>query len=123
MTYTITLPIPHKCLSPNHTVGSIGQRMQKSVETKKLRALSAHAATDQLRGEQPRWTEATIRVTWFSKTARVIDRDNIISYLKAAFDGLTDAGLLADDRDVTHLPPRREKDAAFPRVLITVSQP
>ena len=49
--------------------------------------------------------------------------DSLAADLNEAFDGLTDAGLLADDRDVTHLPPRREKDAAYPRVLITITQP
>lgn len=72
-------------------------------------------------GQKPGWKEAQIRVTWFSKTARVIDRDNILAYLKSAFDGLTDAGILADDRDVTHLPPIREKDAKNPRVEIEIS--
>ena len=122
MTYTITLPIPHRCLSPNHTVGSRGGRMQKANETKKYRELCKTETTIELRGERPLWKEAEIRVTWFSKTAHKIDRDNMIGYLKSAFDGLTDAGLLDDDRDVTHLPPRREKDAAFPRVLITVTK-
>ena len=121
MTYKITLPIPHKSLSPNHTVGSLGQRMQKANTIKKYRWLARLLAMEQLGTARPQWKTAQVQVTWFSKTARLIDRDNILGYLKSAFDGLTDAGLLADDRDITHLPPVREKDAALPRVEITIT--
>jgi len=123
MTYTISLPIPHRCLSPNHTVGSIGQRMQKAAQIKRYRGVACTYALYALAGEKPRWKTATIQVTWFSKTARLIDRDNIMGYLKSAFDGLTDSGMLDDDRGVTHLPPIRLKDAKNPRIQIEITHP
>ena len=42
--------------------------------------------------------------------------------LKAAYDGLVDAHLLADDSGITHLPAFVAKDAKQPRVEITVER-
>jgi Holliday junction resolvase RusA-like endonuclease len=53
------------------------------------------------------WTPAkrvTIQATLWHKTNRRRDGDNALASLKAAFDGLVDAGILADDSGVTHLP-------------------
>ena len=72
----------------------------------------------------PQQTEAMqfalVAIKHFNRTARVIDRDNILSSLKAAFDGLTDAGVWSDDRDAVFLPVSRLKDAANPRVELKI---
>ena len=36
------------------------------------------------------------------------DKDNLLASLKAAFDGLTDAGVWTDDSEATYLPVRIE---------------
>jgi Holliday junction resolvase RusA-like endonuclease len=66
------------------------------------------------------WRTATITVHWFSRTRTRPDADNALASLKAAFDGLVDAGVLADDREVTFAPIRFAVDKADPRVEITV---
>jgi len=71
---------------------------------------------------RPRWQSATVQIRWLHPTRRWPDRDNIISWLKSAIDGLTDAGLIADDRDLNYAPVKRDKDAANPRVEITITQ-
>lgn len=67
------------------------------------------------------WTEVTIKVTYYHKTKAFADRDNILASMKAAFDGLVDAGLLTDDRDVTYLPVVREHDKDEPRVELVIT--
>ena len=41
--------------------------------------------------------------------------------MKAAFDGIADAGWVADDADMTHMPVRIGKDKNNPRVEIVVT--
>lgn len=115
---TITLPLPHRVLSPN---GRAHWR-QKASEIRAYRRRSqvaAWTATFGYRDQFP-WHAAEIEIAWFAKTARKVDQDNVIASMKSAIDGLVDGGILSDDRDVTYRPVRREKDASNPRVEITV---
>lgn len=77
------------------------------------------AAAYQARLTEP-YDNAVVSIRYYNKTARTIDRDNIIASLKAAFDGFTDAGIWDDDRDSIYLPPQRFKDAEKPRVEIEI---
>lgn len=70
---------------------------------------------------RPKWKRATVRIVWHHKTIRYPDRDNAIASLKAAFDGLTDAGLFDDDRGLTQEPPTFFCDPEKPRVVLHVS--
>lgn len=115
---TIEVPIPPRSLSPNgrahwHAKGR-AKRVQR--DTSRLAALAAMG-----RNPQPRWHEATSKVTWYAKAARWPDADNAMGSLKAAIDGLVDAGVLIDDDRLTWLPIDRRKDAKRPRVEITVT--
>lgn len=65
---------------------------------------------------------AVVGIHWYSKTNRKIDQDNLISSLKSGFDGLTDAGLWVDDRDIFYLPPERSKSADNPRVELVIHE-
>lgn len=66
--------------------------------------------------------EAKVEITFYHKTRRFMDRDNILASLKAVFDGFSDAGLWIDDRECMFMPVDRDKDANNPRVEITVSE-
>jgi hypothetical protein len=44
---TIVLPLPNRVLQPNHTVGSIGMRMQKAAAIKRYRRLTREAVLDE----------------------------------------------------------------------------
>lgn len=68
------------------------------------------------------WTEATCRAYWYHRDRRRRDRDNLQASLKAAFDGLADAGLLLDDVGLTHLPPVLRVDRERPHVLLEISE-
>lgn len=123
---TITLPLPHRCLSPNFTVGSRGGRMMKSTQTKKHRqyaGIYAKAEMDvQGVGKSPNWAAASVLPTFFFKDARRRDKDNCLAWIKAYMDGIADAGLVANDADFTYLPVRIEKDAKNPRVELTITK-
>ena len=124
MKLIITLPLPHKSLSPNYTVGSRGARLGKAAKTKKYRTDSHSAAYAAMRNRdivfQPNWKEATAHVTFYWPTRRRRDKDNADASLKAAWDGFVDAGLLKDDVGLTRLPTKFEYDKVQPRVVIEI---
>lgn len=112
---TVTLPLPPNELKPN----ARPHHMAKANKVKKYR-LTAQLQALHAGGSGRFWTTASIKIDYYHRTAAFMDRDNIIATMKAAIDGLTDAGVLDDDRDVTYLPVGRFKDAKEPRVELTV---
>jgi len=113
---TVTVPIPHPCLSPN----ARPHHMQLANAKKRARAYSKTATQAVMLCQERRWSKAQTSIVWFTKTIKHPDPDNALTMLKATFDGFKDAGLLTDDRDLGHGPIRFEKDAKNPRVEITV---
>jgi len=97
---TITLPLPHRCLSPN-------ARCHWAVKAKQTRWYRENAcgrtglATKYAR---PEWPAATVAIEYNHHVKRNRDRDNALACLKSAFDGLADAGLIKNDSGLTHLP-------------------
>ena len=69
------------------------------------------------------WLAATVRVTWFYCGIQP-DRDNTLASLKAYFDGLQAAGLIANDKGLTYLPVElvRVKKRVEAKVLIDVTK-
>jgi crossover junction endodeoxyribonuclease RusA len=113
---TFTLPLPPKELSPNARV----HWAAKAAVTKWYRAEARVAGWRVPAGQRPGWTEAVASVVVYAPTRRRMDRDNALASLKSAFDGLVDAGILADDAGLHHAPLRLEHDKARPRVEITI---
>jgi hypothetical protein len=50
------------------------------------------------------WPAAVVKATWTFKTARKQDRDNLLAWCKAYFDGFADAHVVSNDSGLTHLP-------------------
>jgi crossover junction endodeoxyribonuclease RusA len=117
-TVTITLPIPDRVLSPNARC----HWAVKAKATKRMRKCALDACFLALRGVAPDWVNATCQVSWYAKTNRRRDRDNCLASLKAAFDGIVDAGLLQDDCGLTHLPMLMLCDKHSPRVELTLTR-
>ena len=118
---TITIPIPHRSLSPNSRV----HWARKAKHVKTARAIARLLSfTPQLKHETNAllWTNAISTVVWYAKTATHPDPDNALAMLKPYFDGMADAGVLANDRNLAHNPIRFEKDRANPRVQITITR-
>jgi crossover junction endodeoxyribonuclease RusA len=119
----ITLPLPHKNLSPNARV----HHMAKARHTQKAR-LDAYLATVDAANRSgvmvaPKWKKATAKATFYFRTKNRRDKSNMAGWLKAYEDGITDAGAWSDDSVVTWLPPSIDGiDPKNPRVEIEVVQ-
>lgn len=120
---TIVLPLPPACLSPNRPPGSRGGRMRKAAAAKRCRRLAREAAAA-LGVESGPWLRATVRATFYHAQARRRDDVNHLAMLKPAYDGIVDAGLLADDdsEHLTTLPARFLLDRQCPRVELLVTR-
>jgi crossover junction endodeoxyribonuclease RusA len=113
---TFTLPLPPKALSPNARV----HWRPKARAIAEYRAAACLAGWEIPARLRPTWAEATAQLTFYFRTKRRRDRDNLAASMKAAFDGLVDAGILADDAGLHHEPVRMEIDRERPRVEITI---
>jgi crossover junction endodeoxyribonuclease RusA len=112
----ITLPIPPKELSPNGRF----HHMVKARAVKRYRQAAHIVTVGELAGDRPKWKEATAQVRWYTKTKRRPDADNALSSMKPVWDSMQDAGLLDNDRGLTHKPIVFAVDKQNPRVVITV---
>lgn len=115
MTVTIHIPLPHKSLSPN----SRGHWRVAAKHKAALRAAAKYSAIV----PQPvdPWPAAEVQAHFRFQTAHKRDRDNLLSSLKAAFDGLQDARLIADDSGVVHLPVTYAKAQPGEQVGVTLT--
>ena len=97
---TIILPLPPKACHPN----ARPHRMAKAAAIKKARWDAGMAARAALgRKDPPRWAAATCQATFY--VAQHGDEDGRTASMKPYYDGLQDAGIVANDRGLTHLPP------------------
>jgi Holliday junction resolvase RusA-like endonuclease len=126
MKLTITLPLPPKELSPNYTVGSRGQRLGKAAKTKKYRKHACEETQIATGAFSNRaawyWPAAEVQCTFYYKDTRRRDKDNALASMKAAFDGIADAGLVGDDSALTYLPVKMLKSKENPRVEIEITR-
>lgn len=63
-----------------------------------------------------------VQISYFNRRQVKPDADNILSTLKACWDGMTDAGIWDDDRFCFFFPVRRCCDKDNPRVEITITE-
>ena len=123
---TLTLPLPcapgYKYLWPNKR--SCWQA--KGPQTKAYRKNACSAAwvamAQQLGSGYAGlpWKNASEQCTFYFPTGHQRDPDNCLAAMKPGFDGLQDSGLLANDRDLTHMPVVRKVDKDKPRVEVRV---
>jgi len=113
----ITLPLPLAELSPNARVFWA----KKAKITKAYREYTWAETKKRLgRSDPPRWAEATVQATFYYPTAHKHDRDNALASLKAAFDGIADAGVVENDAGLIHLPVKMEIDRDRPRLELVI---
>ena len=117
---TITLPLPHKHLSPNARVhwGQLAEAKKRARRDAKYEAI---AEMSHMQLSAPKLKTARVEYRFYFKTRHSHDADNAIASMKASLDGLTDAGLWTDDSVVTLLPPVLAVDRVRPRVEVVVS--
>ena len=121
-TVTIVLPLPERRLSPN--ASHQGAFYKKASAVKKARELAYFETWHAMRAAKVAggWERAEAYELFMWPTNRRRDVRNAESSLKAYWDGITEAGLLTDDRAevLTHLPSVFGIDPREPRVVITI---
>ena len=116
---SITLPLPERALSPNTRV----HWSRKAKAVKRYRRLAwATAAEASGPGMPEMWAKASVAIAAYYPTRRHPDPDNLIASLKAAFDGLADAGIVSNDRGLWPLRPEIFTDRANPRIELTITE-
>jgi crossover junction endodeoxyribonuclease RusA len=109
----ITLPLPHKHLSPN-------SRCHWRAKAEAVKAYRTAAVIAAYGKGKPRWDAATVQCRFFFRDKRRRDGDNLLASTKPIWDGLVDAGVFSDDSGLTHLPVVQDKDTKNPRVEIHI---
>ena len=116
----IILPLPSPKLSPNarchHFAKASAVRDHRGWA--KLVAKTEMAARRIVGG----WKGAVVRPVFYMRDQRRRDKDNHGAMLKSYYDGLVDAGLLADDRGLVPMPVEFGVDRADPRVELHIEE-
>jgi Holliday junction resolvase RusA-like endonuclease len=111
----ITLPLPHHGLRPNTEEQRAWIKSSLILESRKRAKQVALKAIEQSNHTFP-WHESILQPIWFNRTNNQLDRDNILTSLKSSIDGIAEAGLIKNDRDLFPLPAVRKIDPDNPRV-------
>jgi hypothetical protein len=120
----ITLPLPHRRLSPNNKPGTRGGRMamhRAASNARRTAGVIAMAAAREAGYSTP-WSRARATATFYWRDARRRDIRNAEHSLKAYYDGIVDAGIITDDcyGVLSHGPTDFAVDKVNPRVVIVV---
>ena len=116
---TITIPHPPLPCRPNSRAG--WQKKARAVKSYRLLAASAAQFKLLLSGfTPPKWKRARVRIVWRCQRNIHPDPDNIVASLKAAFDGLADAGVVENDKGLWPERPEVEVGHQWPEVVLTV---
>lgn len=126
MKVTVTLPLPHKHLSPNARVHHMAKHRVKSTARllAKLEAINSMNRMDiATHGENVwKWETAVVRCMFYFRDTRRRDADNLLASMKTYFDGIADSGLIGDDSGLVHLPVFTAKDGKNPRVDVVIER-
>ena len=132
----IALPLPSSAIQTNKPPLTAGGRMARAASTKSyrakakaatLKAMDTTTADDEGREIVERldpWPAARARLAFYWPKANRRDIRNAEAAMKAAYDGIVDAGLIPDDdeKHLTHDPTTFHIDAACPRVEIHLTR-
>ena len=118
---TITIPIPAKELSPNWR-GHWATKARRKAESREAASWRSKTFLAVNAERQPRWERASARVTFHWPDKRRRDPDNAMASLKATWDGIADAGIVANDSGIWPERPVFAVDRANPRVEIIITK-
>ena len=111
----LALSLPPKELHPN-------SRVHWAAKARAVKAYRQQTGIMTLLWQHLHWKRVTVQATFYFKTSRRRDGDNLLASLKPAFDGLVDAGVLVDDSGITHLPVTVKIDKENPRVELRIKE-
>jgi Holliday junction resolvase RusA-like endonuclease len=97
---TVIIPLPPQAMYPNAR-----KHWKAKMKPKREQREAAFLAGVSAVKRGPRWTLAECQATFYLERRR--DGDNLIAWLKATFDGLEDAGIVENDGNFIHLPPKQ----------------
>jgi Holliday junction resolvase RusA-like endonuclease len=118
---SLTITIPHPPLPCRPNSRTHWRKKAQAVKAYRIQAFAyANAVLAAYGHKPPRWDKARVRVVWRCTKRIYPDPDNIIASLKAAFDGLADAGVVSDDKGLWPERPIVETGRHWPEVEITV---
>ena len=101
--FELRIPRPPKSQSPN----SRAHWRPRALDKKEYRETVEMLARNKAEGRDLKISKCKIVSHWIFKRKARRDSDNLIGSLKAAFDALTRAGVLADDYEVEHGHPQQ----------------
>lgn len=113
---TIDLPLPSRELHPN----ARPHWRAKATAAKKYRAWACLATRCHQIGEP--WRSVSVLSQFTFQDKRTRDTDGLLCWLKNAFDGIQDAGVVLNDAGMTHqpvevMPPNKLKPGV--RIIVT----
>lgn len=112
---SISLRLPSKACHPN----ARPHYMAKANAKKKDRQTACYVALEAMKGQTFGWKSAVAQLTF--TTARQNDADNLLAWAKHFIDGIADAGIVTNDRDITY-PPVRNVTGKPTGVVITLTK-
>ncbi len=119
---TITIPLPPKEVRNNWR----GHWAKKAAAVKtcrtETRLIAVRAIASSEMSDGLPWKKASVKVTAYFPTARHLDPTNLIDALKPAFDGLQDAGVIENDKELWPERPVIVTKDKNPRVELTVTE-
>lgn len=118
-TIELVITLPQEALNPNSSVGMWGKAKAKK-DHKTEAWLVAMNWLNERNLDPPRWAAATIQCRFYFAKKRRRDKDNFAAAMKAAFDGIAQAGIVANDSGFTPLPVIMDIDQNRPRVVIEI---
>ena len=101
----VDIPLPGPGCNPNsHAIWQV--RHASVVKLREATGFAAAAELTRLRCGRPEWSQAVVQAIFYKpgKRSKIADGDNLNSSLKAAFDGLQDAGVITNDSGLRVLP-------------------
>lgn len=113
----LVLDLPPRELSPNARV----HWAKKARAVKYYRTLACVVARNQGRRDRV-WDRAEVVTVWYLPDRRRRDPDNLMASLKAAWDGIVDAQIISDDKQLIIHPPVIAFDSERPRVEIVMEE-
>lgn len=102
---TIHLPIPPDATHPNKGKCCWQKKMRLTALQRNDASLATHAEMVRT-GIEGNWKYAKVQA--FFKVSKQNDSDNLLAWLKASFDGLADAKLIVNDKNLMHFEPQQE---------------
>lgn len=116
---TIAISIPARVLSPNQARNHFWAKISEARKAQREEAFAA--AIQALCGKPaPHWPKATLDIAWYAPKRQWPDPMNVGYFLKGAIDGLEDAKIIVNDKELHCGRYERVVDAETPRVQLTV---